>query len=789
MKNVMKRITAISLTAALAVTVPMSLAASAETQTAQSQTDGYDLTKISHPDRGSGEADGIVDYIGNGAVTIDPENGEGDRGQNYSWSSVSYGDYVYIGTNYGSMTSTLSLAGSKLDYAFDSETMTAALNAMFRGSFYTGEPDGGDTKGTLVKINVKTGETKIIMSKSMTGDNVAFRNGVVYNDKIYFCGAVNVLPCVYEIDPETDEHKLIYTGVSMEDYVAAYKEGLSVGIRGICEYDGKLAISCMGLNGAFIATSDHPSDGQDAFDIIANMDDLFGYPAYHFCDSIYGGSIWDMVEFNDKLYVSICTGTPDNMPDDNTMQSFAIVVGEKDENGNMTWRALAGDQEKDGARYTFGIDPERTRSGAANFQVYDDYLYIGEYNDEEIAILNILFDKDFDFMNENLNQSVNLYRMDKDENVELVVGDADKMFPDGSLSGIGSGFGRNENQYIWKMCEYNGKLYVGTFDTSSLLEPIGQFVNGDLANLTTEEWQQQIDYIKTLLDIINSKRVQTPDQPVSKAAVMKSSASAKNLSAKQLNDLADIMENNDFTDVNIEDKDIEAFLKEIQATVDELQKAISDKDSDKIQKLYDILVKYYEQFVKLVQEHINENDQNLEGYKTLMAELQKIIAQLKTEETKNMILGLLENWSYLEKAERGFDLYVSGDGIHFDTITIDGFGDPYNHGLRTTAVTDEGLAIGTANPFYGTQVWLIKDNTDNCVLMGDVNGDGRITAADALYTLQSIAGTKNLTSVQMKVADVNGDGRITASDALEVQRFAAGVKTTSDVGKNVFVGE
>ena len=32
-------------------------------------------------------------------------------------------------------------------------------------------------------------------------------------------------------------------------------------------------------------------------------------------------------------------------------------------------------------------------------------------------------------MNENLRQSVNLYRMDADENIELVVGDATEMFP------------------------------------------------------------------------------------------------------------------------------------------------------------------------------------------------------------------------------------------------------------------------------------------------------------------------------------------------------------------------
>ena len=65
---------------------------------------------------------------------------------------------------------------------------------------------------------------------------------------------------------------------------------------------------------------------------------------------------------------------------------------------------------------------------------------------------------------------------------------------------------------------------------------------------------------------------------------------------------------------------------------------------------------------------------------------------------------------YLARADRGFDLYVTEDGVHFETLTTDGFGDPYNHGLRVFAQTDQGLCIGTANPFYGTQVWLLRNS-------------------------------------------------------------------------------
>ena len=63
--------------------------------------------------------------------------------------------------------------------------------------------------------------------------------------------------------------------------------------------------------------------------------------------------------------------------------------------------------------------------------------------------------------------------------------------------------------------------------------------------------------------------------------------------------------------------------------------------------------------------------------------------------------------NYLRTAKRGFDLYVTEDGVNFETITIDGFGGPLTTtGLRVFATTDQGLCLGTANPFYGTQIWI-----------------------------------------------------------------------------------
>lgn len=586
----------------------------------------YQAKKISHPGKALSTTDGIVDYVGNGVVSAS-DYGQGDRGQNYAWAAIAYGDCVYVSTNYNSLGLTLGFMDSVLGNDFDPAQMNATLDVMFNGSFYTGEPDGANTGGVLTKINVKTYEVTVLMSKSHDGNSVQLRNCCEFNDKLYFCGSVNGLPKIIEVDPNNnDKCTIVYEGINAKDYYAAYLEGICTGIRGLCAFEDYLVISMVTLDGPQILISENPSAGQDAFTVIADQNDLFDYPAYHFPDSIYGGSIWEIVEFNDALYVSICTGTPDNMPDEYTMQSFAIVRGDiGGDYTDWTWTSVIGDLD-DGAKYTFGIDPERTRAGAGVMYVYNDYLYIGEYNDEEIPLENILFEADFTFMNRNLEQSVGLYRMDKNEDIELIVGDATKMFPEGGKSGFGSGFGRHENQYIWRMEEYNGKLYVGTFDTSSLLEPVGQFANGNLITMSPDEWQKLLDYAVTFLSL--SADVQGED-----------GKSADILTLIQTVDLQTIM--------------------------DMVLGKIVPEDADLIETV---------------------------------------------EALAELLAGVMECGSYMSTATRGFDMYVTEDGVNFETVTIDGFGDPYNHGCRTFAATEDGLMVGTANPFYACQVWMLTDD-------------------------------------------------------------------------------
>lgn len=754
----MRRVGTLGLVAALAAILVSPLPAHAEDASGAvtyNAGNGYSFEKLSHPTVGTSQPDGIVDYQGNGAVAVpgadgNTANNEGDRGQSYTWAAASYGDWLYVGTCYAAMGNTLTLMNSTLGDSFDAETMRLTLEAMFNGTFFYGQQkeDGTadkDSGGILVKINTKTGETKLLLSESLNGVAPLFRNAVSYKGKLYFCGSVRAnggksgLPAVYEIDPKTDEYKVVYQGLSsMQDYGAAYKQGISTGIRGMCVHDGQLVISNVGKDAAgkfvsTILTSPDPSKGQDSFIEIANSDTLFNYPAIRYQDSIYGGAIWDMVSYNGHLYATICTGTPENAPDDNSMQPFAMVRGDKNADGSYSWTPIVGDQKTDGAKYCFGIDPARTRSGAANLIVYNDYLYIGEYNDEEIALERILFNKssteeggkssmggvDCSFVNANLEQSVNIYRMDKDENMELVVGDRTDMFPEGGISGLTSGFGRNENQYIWRMQKFDGKLYIGTFDTASLLEPIGQFSNGDIIDMTPEEWESQVQRLKDLLDHLLD--VNLPDAPI---------VPVDTLTDDDSNEAADVDDSKEAADVDDEKTEVAKGFGDLSDALDEAagdlcnqtatMSADVEDDAAYVRKI-DGEIAYFKSFADQYQDMLDSYESLKQQYEDaygteLPSDIQDALDKLLSEENLKKLQSVLTCMCYLRDAERGFDMYVTEDGVNFTTLTTNGFNDPYNHGLRTFAVTNQGLCLGTANPFYGCQVWIQrKENSENPV--------------------------------------------------------------------------
>ena len=73
-------------------------------------------------------------------------------------------------------------------------------------------------------------------------------------------------------------------------------------------------------------------------------------------------------------------------------------------------------------------------------------------------------------------------------------------------------------------------------------------------------------------------------------------------------------------------------------------------------------------------------------------------------------------------------------------------------------------------------------HTDKYLIMGDLDGNGKVTAEDARIALRIAARLQNATKYQMQVGDLNKDGKITAGEARLILRFAAKLDTVLQVG-------
>lgn len=85
----------------------------------------------------------------------------------------------------------------------------------------------------------------------------------------------------------------------------------------------------------------------------------------------------------------------------------------------------------------------------------------------------------------------------------------------------------------------------------------------------------------------------------------------------------------------------------------------------------------------------------------------------------------------------------------------------------------QGLRYEPVDGNFGECV--VKESEKNDVVIGDVNGDGTISAEDALIILKHVVGLETLTGDALINADVNGDKAISAEDALDVLKRVVGL--------------
>ena len=763
--------------------------------TYNSQNDnGMTFEKVSHADQGLSQADGVVDYTGDG--TIAPytaglsTTGNGDRGQSYSYAAASSGDWVYIGTMYGGLGVQAILNRDMTSLGLTSKQATALIQTMYAGNMYLGEPDGKSAGGMLFKFNVKTGKTKILMSKSTGIDGgkgviPTFRSAFKMNGKLYFEGMVmdtnnkdltqqeiqtamayqNGFPCIYEVDPaNNDKLTKVYDSVDVDGFRSLVKGNVFTSTRAIGSFGntliaGDLKPTADGKGKALLVASKTPSD-PNSYKVIADMASFDNLPAIHRQDVNGGGGIYQVQEFNGKLYVVVCTGDTSTLNEETgTMRSFAIYVGEnKGDSTNKadwTWRPLVGDTAK-GAKYYYGLDKIRVSAGACTLQVYGDHLYIGDYNDVSSALQGFVTKSNFVTQATNLEQSVNLYRMDKNENVEMLVGDKNDTFPKGGSTGLGSGYDNHMNQYTWQTTVHEGKMYLSTMNTTTLLEPIAQFTNGDILNMNEKDWNNTVHYLRVFLRLLwgmgptdpasaiatqsndqNAKvttqtmpstdnpealvdwaRIQagkdaSAAQPQTTDAKSVSSTKPISLTAAQTKELVDGIKDGSIVPGSLAasgSSDEASQLFDINNELDNLGSQLSDKGSADFANNYGEVTDAFFSIADIIPDK----------FKGLYEMLVKLTS-------KANLKAYAKSLPYLAKSKRGFNLFeitdrsAANEGVTVGTVTDNGFGDPFNHGLRIFCDTDDYMVVGTANPFYGTQLWRVR-NTQYAVNVSATEG-------------------------------------------------------------------
>jgi hypothetical protein len=108
-----------------------------------------------------------------------------------------------------------------------------------------------------------------------------------------------------------------------------------------------------------------------------------------------------------------------------------------------------------------------------------------------------------------------------------------------------------------------------------------------------------------------------------------------------------------------------------------------------------------------------DDSSNMEVILTTLLANRAALEQMIGSAITNLLIGIYMAVVAILRQIRypiGFDLYMSEDGINFQSVVLRGLNNPNNYGGRILYVdSDDGLYLGTANPFQGCEVWELSD--------------------------------------------------------------------------------
>lgn len=406
-----------------------------------------------------------------------------------------------------------------------------------------------------------------------------------------------------------------------------------------------------------------------------------------------------------------------------------------------------------GAKYESGLGiPYHAVATPFKYTACDgnEYVYVGTFSNIIYAIQRMT-QFDFSYLYESFKTPTTLYRFDENDNWDLVIGTPnDSQSFETALGNYKAGFvskcsniDYSSNQYIWRMSNYNDKLFLGTFDSSTLYDYlIPKNIPCSLNNFK--------EILKFLLNYLIQLKIINSSKAYNIIDLFKNYTNLSNtpdkISLVYACSHSNEMKPSEYLEDHINNLTINAHLNLLSYfnafLPDDLSTEITELISDinfvncgnylnkNVLSALDMISKKFpydtinddEKYLELIYENLsyyfgdgtvdairNAIDKCNNNKENLILLISKIKNYLNSDEIARQIYYIKEIRKMLDNSLSGFDFFVSNDGLNFSRITRNGFNDKFNYGLRTFISSNDCLYIGTANPFYGGQLWKLTE--------------------------------------------------------------------------------
>ena len=664
----------------------------------------YTITKISNPEHGEREIDGLMPG--------------GDRQNSYTWRLAMRGDEIYIATARNIASALVNMYGSQISAAsgMSMDTFWALIDAFDNGDIMRNDVNEG---ANIIAYNRKTGKFRVVWTG---GPGEYQRMAVTFSDNVYFGS--------YSADQSIEQYilKLDKEG----NFTKVYTTTGTTAMRANCVYDNHLFFASSDARTVVAEGDPEPlakmavirksNEDDTVWDLVADYKD-FGQIPYDPIQSSWAGcSFWELASHKGYIYATAPSTA-----------GFVIFKGRPAQDGESAneygwhWEEVAGPNNginNPGLSNVPGGEPGTMRSLIGSVYEFNGELYAYNFDHafgglaqcfvgmlQQLTGAQVKAADYLEYMYNSLHNPQKVWKLN----------DATGKFMEcRNFTELMEG---TTNEYIWRMGEYDGQLYISTMDAGVGYGYLTQLTNESFLKMSKEEKATKIAYVSEAIKLLAAQKLTTTIEELkSKLVLVKVMLEAMMPTP---------------TDENGQGKQID--LEQLKANIAAVK----------------TLVDFY--LSTLPGEDLSS--------KVILEAMAKVKESLQEVADKIDLEGL-EKYLYINNKVKndqwGFDLFRTSDGENFEVITRNGFNDKYNYGCPSFLATEEGLYIGTCNPFYGGQLYLL---TNKKVIKGDVNSDGKVDKDDLRDLVDYIMGKKP-DGVTEESADVNEDKKVNVADVV-----------------------